>query len=279
MVGRLVLPSPWLRPWVRYYAFGCLPSGICHFPADPGAALHFVLDGGVGPTTAQDDTVPSLPTLSVSGPIAGPVAGRAIEGTRYLAVALMPGAWTDLVPAAPGELSNNLVHGDDLWRREMAMLPERMSEAGDVEVIETVEATLGRRLLTAPRRSHGGFSQKESWWIGRSLRTMAPGEVAREMGLSTRQFQRRFRRQFGYSPKRYQRYSRMLGMIQALRSGNIKAHNLADLAAEFGYYDQSHLVREFKAFVGLSPTVLAERLAAGDPSLWAYRLPGASVSI
>ena len=60
-----------------------------------------------------------------------------------------------------------------------------------------------------------------------------------------------FRRQLGITPKlaaRRLRFDRVLGRLDASA-----AIGLADIAAECGYADQSHLSREFRVFAGCAP--------------------------
>jgi len=53
------------------------------------------------------------------------------------------------------------------------------------------------------------------------------------------------------SPKEYARIRRFQA---ALRQLGASAAGGADIAAEVGYFDQSHFVREFRSFAGMTPT-------------------------
>nr|WP_246497460.1 helix-turn-helix domain-containing protein [Sphaerisporangium rubeum] len=78
-------------------------------------------------------------------------------------------------------------------------------------------------------------------------------ELAREVGWSARHLGTRFAAEIGLTPKaaaRVVRFDRTRRAVQA-RAGDVV---LADVAAEMGYYDQSHLVREFREFAGCPPT-------------------------
>lgn len=70
--------------------------------------------------------------------------------------------------------------------------------------------------------------------------------------LSPRQFNRVFTMYVGAKPKEFQRIIRFQRALYTLQSQiNI---NPAQLAAECGYYDQPHLIKEFKSFSGYTPT-------------------------
>jgi len=76
--------------------------------------------------------------------------------------------------------------------------------------------------------------------------------AAREIGLSPRQFERRFVAAVGLTPAQFRRVRRLrrLLSLQARTPG----WSLAALAAESGYFDQSHLTHEFHALVGVAPS-------------------------
>jgi transcriptional regulator GlxA family with amidase domain len=79
------------------------------------------------------------------------------------------------------------------------------------------------------------------------------GDVAAGVGLSPRQFERRFRAEVGLPPKLFCRIQRFQRIFQALESGPAK---WADVAVDCGYYDQAHLIRDFRAFAGETPVEL-----------------------
>lgn len=75
-------------------------------------------------------------------------------------------------------------------------------------------------------------------------------DLAGEVGWSGRHLTDRFRAELGLRPKEAARIARFDRARRALRPGV----RLADLAAEQGYADQSHLVRDFQAFAGCAPS-------------------------
>jgi AraC-like DNA-binding protein len=77
-------------------------------------------------------------------------------------------------------------------------------------------------------------------------------QIAEESGLSPRQLQRRFLAAVGVPPKRFVRVIRFARVWQ-LASMSTR-ETWAGLAAQHGYADQAHLVREFRAFGAEPPT-------------------------
>jgi AraC-like DNA-binding protein len=81
-------------------------------------------------------------------------------------------------------------------------------------------------------------------------RGVSVAELAGELGWSGRHLTDRFRTEFGLRPKEAARVARFDRARRALRP----ATRLADIAAAHGFADQSHLVREFHAFAGCTPS-------------------------
>ena len=74
------------------------------------------------------------------------------------------------------------------------------------------------------------------------------------MGDRVRAFERRFVAHVGLTPVHYRRLSRFRGVLRLYSEG---VRDWAGLAAATGFSDQSHLVRDFGTFAGLTPTAWA----------------------
>lgn len=83
--------------------------------------------------------------------------------------------------------------------------------------------------------------------------------LAAEVGTSVRQLQRLFAEHVGVGPKWVIRRYRLREATQRMEAGG--RIDWAALAADLGYADQPHFVRDFTAMVGETPTRYAERYA------------------
>jgi AraC-like DNA-binding protein len=77
-----------------------------------------------------------------------------------------------------------------------------------------------------------------------------------ETGWSRRHVTERFRRQLGITPKAYARLLRFQEATALLMQPETVG-SLADVAMSAGYYDQSHLTRDFAALAGMTPGAYA----------------------
>ena len=81
--------------------------------------------------------------------------------------------------------------------------------------------------------------------------------------LPARTLERHFRAEVGVSPKRLARIVRFHGVVGALDRG-IRPE-WATLAVDAGFYDQAHLIRDFRQFAGMTPgAYLREQMALSD---------------
>jgi AraC-like DNA-binding protein len=76
-------------------------------------------------------------------------------------------------------------------------------------------------------------------------------EIRDLVGMSTKQLIAVFRAEVGLSPKAYARVRRFQMALTLLSTGAVGG---ARVAADVGYFDQPHFVREFRSFTGMTPT-------------------------
>jgi len=82
---------------------------------------------------------------------------------------------------------------------------------------------------------------------------ISTASAAHGAGLSVRQFERRFAQQVGMGPKLYARIARFEAALDNKARSHPKAWS--EVAREFGYHDQMHLVHDFREFSGETPTI------------------------
>ncbi len=95
-----------------------------------------------------------------------------------------------------------------------------------------------RRALESIRQTRGSISVE-------SLATL--------MGRSRRSLELAFQREVGTSPKMYCRITRFRHLFDAM-SMKSQSVSWVELALDSGFFDQSHLIRDFRQFAGASPT-------------------------
>lgn len=94
-------------------------------------------------------------------------------------------------------------------------------------------------------------------------------QLVKQTDLSNRQFERSFKVRMGVSPKFY---SRLVRFTKAwLLKENNPSITWTNVAHECNYFDQMHLIRDFKMFANTNPTEISESFAK-QPFLLEKRL-------
>lgn len=81
-------------------------------------------------------------------------------------------------------------------------------------------------------------------------------ELCAYSGLGERTLERNFQRFIGLPPKTFARIVRFQNVVRRIEA--VQSTSLLDTALDFGYYDQSHMIREFREFAGKSPLAYFE---------------------
>jgi AraC-like DNA-binding protein len=195
--------------------------------------------------------------------LAGPMSRFSVIDTReqewVAGVAFKPGgatAFTRMPASEARDLDIDLV---DLWPRdEAASLRERLL------VAPTADARLDQ-LEAALRRAWRGHAGHDAVAYAVGTFTAQPeiasvSTVMAAIGLSQKRFIERFAAEVGLTPKRFCRVRRFQRAIALAHAG--RAVDWTSVALDCGYYDQSHLIHDFREFSGLTPT---EYTAARTP--------------
>ncbi|MBC8082248.1 MAG: AraC family transcriptional regulator [Hymenobacter sp.] len=231
-------PAPALQPWVHCY---------------------WVLVGGLTATpyaVAADGCVDLL--LNCRAPYDAWVGGSAAAaftvalpaGCCYFGVRLLPGTVTRLFTLHAGELANHLlpaplVLGPSFapWAEQVQLaLPEQRMGLADAWLHQrlaatgapTLEAPLARALYQVlSSRGNARIEQEVADWI------------------SPRQLRRQFDRHIGLAPKVFARIVRFQAALRVVRAASVP--DWAGAVAAAGYFDQPHLLREFRRLHGRTP--------------------------
>jgi AraC-like DNA-binding protein len=169
----------------------------------------------------------------------------------YLEVLLAPlGAYT-LLGLPMDELSGQTVDLVDVLGAAGRRLTEQLRETPSWRRrFALMDQFLLRRLAVGPRPS------PEVGWVWERLvatgGAVPIGRIANEVGWSHKHLIARFRQQVGLRPKTAARLVRFGGVWRRLDER--RPLDWGRVAADAGYADQAHLVRDFRRFTGTTPT-------------------------
>ncbi len=238
-------PDARLRSWVARDYEGFDEASLPHAPFVIPAMLATSLAVAVRDSPSRSPAFvygPSGTYTRVVAKTCGPPSVR---------VRLAPlGAYKLLGPAL-SEIGGSVIGLEDIVGAEARRLTERSQSA---QTWTERGRLLDDFLLDRARRGPQPSPEVCQAWhlLVRSGGRSAIGRIAREVGWSHKHLITRFKQQIGVAPRTAARLVRLSTVWRHLDDGQ----SWARIAAESGYADQAHLIREFRRLTGTTPGAL-----------------------
>lgn len=268
-ISKLLLPPPRLSGCL----FGAIhrdtrgvdlsaPDRLNHFPASALVAVSLISEGELfvvpeGADWRDAVDLSPLPRLTVTGPTETPTTSWAASGVCATTFAFYTDAWRQLGGAEDYATVPRAVT-DAVRAFEAAGDPE----AGWIDVCDRLT-----NLWTASRADNWpGVAGISDW-----TRSLAARAAMSARGRSLRAFERRLKRLSGHTRRTLTFHASFenLHRVARRRAGE----PLAEIAAEAGYSDQSHMGRAVRRATGFSPAYLNQAIET-EEAFWCYRLLG-----
>ena len=205
----------------------------------------------------QADARPRPLEATVTG-VGRRLYARRIAGTGWgIAAKSTPGGFGAFVPASVAGLNDRVLPLSDVLALDDAALIAEIASVDEPEGIAILKGHLEKLFSDADperrRRAEEVSGVSALARTDRSLRRL--DHLAAAAGIGARTLQRLFIEYVGVSPTWVLRRYRLLEAAETVRDGRPVVW--ADVAADLGYSDQAHLVRDFRDTVGTTPAAYA----------------------
>ncbi len=251
---RFFRPDRRLLPYVRYHWVmkGSMRSSVLTFPTGCPQIIFHKRSPLLVPELGRCQSA-----FTVSGQVNFPAHLCADGDTEMIVTVFHPHTVGPFIDASPASFYNQEISGYDLGSRRLDELASRVFDCDDnAKCINMIENWLLARLEQCSGADRlSGFSR-----VGAAVRRLLEepsvrvSELASIACLGRKQFERVFCGSVGMNPKEYSRVVRFQKSLWMMQNG---ADGYSDVACACGYADQSHFIREFKLFSGLTPKELA----------------------
>ena len=164
---------------------------------------------------------------------------HALKTLFGLNAALLAPGWTELHEFGVGDLFNQLMEASDIQQQTTLLfdyLATRWKQEQPRDLL--VEESLAL--------------------IHRNIGSLHVKDLLDTLHISERQFERRFTQTVGLTPQVYLRVKRFHEAMRLLKSRRFE--RLTDVAAALNFSDQSHFIRDIKAFSGMTPRSLSQKV-------------------
>jgi AraC-like DNA-binding protein len=181
------------------------------------------------------------------------------SGQRTIMARLQLGATEAMLGVSASAIAGHIFPLENLWGDDATRrLYDQLADARDtVDAAAILERAIAERFaLAGGYRAHARLVRHAA----DKLKSANVNAVAADLGVSERHLRRVFRETVGVSPKAFASLARF---HRALQAAHDDGHaSWASIAAAAGYYDQAHLIAEFRAIAGVTPRVLLGELRA-----------------
>jgi AraC-like DNA-binding protein len=251
MLFQTIMPPPALQSVVRYFwtlEGGSENAGQKTFRTMADGCPGIIYQHADNGTFYQQEK--QLPELFLFGQTTR-YAEISLAGTfNTVGIYFQPNALQCVFNENAEELTDLCVDINMLTNRYGFNLSNQLAEAASPE--KKVE------ILAAYLSSQLNRNQKENSTMEYALNQIIQtkgnidlGQLQSRLQLSERSFLRNFKQYTGIAPKLFSRICRFQSSLKQLRKTDYS--KLSDIAYEQDYADQSHFIRSFKEFSGLSP--------------------------
>lgn len=170
---------------------------------------------------------------------------------RAIAVHLYPHVIQSMFGVEAHELRDSCIDYELLHCRQTSQLKDQLRDADSAHaqigmILSSLQSLLQRADRVAP---------PELYFATQSI-IQQGGEIAlrslyKRFGTSERTFERKFLQHVGVTPSLFKRICKFQAALEQLESNTFDV--LSDVAYAHGFADQSHFIRTFKEFTGLTP--------------------------
>jgi AraC-like DNA-binding protein len=226
------------------------------FEVQPDGYAEIIFHFGDGVSILRDDGPQPLPSPFMMGLLNKPAIFHSKKRLEIIGIRCYPWTVFDLLGLPSG---NNRVHTFEHPIAQLQSVLNQYIHAGKIDdAINTVkqyftDARLG--VATGSMLFKAGVAMREA------NGTIPVSRVAAAAHATVRTLERNFKQSSGYTVKDVSALMRFEQVRNRLWTE--PNSNLASLAHEMGYTDQSHLSREFKRYSGISPAAFARRSKQG----------------
>ena len=256
------IPHPALQEFVINIATidATLPEGIGEvvtpYPPTPFQSLIFYCNDPVSMGLVKENKFLKQPDIVLIGPQFSRVNIKVHKKLRSVRVDFYPGGMFRLLGLPMHEIFDIGLDAMDVFGTELKYINEQLKNSGNLHEAKNIveqfllsEVKKMRVLLPFDAsmkvllQNHGNISIENA---------------ASYACLSLKQFERKCKERLGMNPKSY---AKILRFSKAYRLREARPDlTWTEIACLSGYFDQMHLIRDFKTFAGVNPSVIEQQL-------------------
>nr|WP_295926929.1 helix-turn-helix transcriptional regulator [uncultured Dyadobacter sp.] len=255
-------PSAILKPYIRhFYLFESPLAAAFNDTVFPSGDMELIFNLGAGSWEASKEGILTKnPEIELWGQTTKPLPIRSAGKQTMLGVRFFQHAASCFLNDEISTFNDQVTDFTDVAGRSVRALYEQLLNTYHPQArIGLVDAFLVRLLVrnelrtTQIDRVHDILTQ-----LTKDSTEISLAGIAARHGITTRYLHKLVSRHTGLSPKSLDRINRFQASLKLINQNNLP---LTAVAYHSGYFDQSHFIREFKAFTGTTPSAYLRNIS------------------
>lgn len=250
-----ILPSTALRGFIKHYLFlACENTSIqkLRLFSDGNMGMVFSFRTNMLSNIQRTGRFEQLPASFVYGQISEFKDLYLVNGASLVIVVFQPAGFYQLLGIPAKELRNNIIRTEDLFGWSAPMLQEKLAEQITIEGKIQLLNAFFEDSVTPKKQPNQLLIEASMHFILQNKGANTIHQLVKHTGYTERHIERTFVECIGLSPKKFGNIIKLHGFLKLLKN-KTQQNNLAGISYEAGYADQSHLIKEFRKYTGITP--------------------------
>ena len=251
-----VLPSKELLPYIKHYLFleseGHSIKKLRLF-SDGNTGMVFCFKGSLISGVQDINSLNYLPDSFIYGQISEFKDLYLVNEASLIIVVFQPDGINRLLGISANEIRDKIISTEDIFGRQGLILHEKLFDQPNLEDKLYLLNTFFFKLTPKHSISNQILIRASLNFISKNKGTITIKQLVKHTGYTERHIERAFSESIGISPKKFGNIVKLHSFLKMLKDKSVQ-NSITAFCYEAGYFDQSHLIKEFRKYTGITPT-------------------------
>lgn len=251
-----ILPSKKLLPYIKHYLFleseGHSIKKLRLF-SDGNTGMVFCFKDSLISGVQDINSLSYLPNSFIYGQISEFKDLYLVNEASLIIVVFQPDGINRLLGISANEVRDKIISTEEMFGLEGLMLHEKLFNQLNLEDKLDLLNTFFLKLTPKHSLSNQILIQASLNFIVKNKGTITIKQLVKHTGYTERHIERAFSESIGINPKKFGNIVKLHSFLKLLKDKSVQ-NNITAFCYEAGYSDQSHLIKEFRKYTGITPT-------------------------
>lgn len=251
-----VLPSKELLPYIKHYLFleseGHSIKKLRLF-SDGNTGMVFCFKDSLISHVQNSNSLTYLPNSFIYGQISEFKDLYLVNEASLIIVVFQPYGINRLLGISANEVRDKIISTEDIFGAQGLLLHENLFDQLNLEDKLHLLNTFFLKSTPKHPLSNQILIQAALSFIVKNRGAITIKQLVKHTGYTERHIERVFSEGIGINPKKFGNIVKLHSFLKLLKNKSVQ-NNITAFCYEAGYSDQSHLIKEFRKYTGITPT-------------------------